>query len=458
MSDVIQSSSSAAGAAWPASAGQRRIWLLDQLYPASRAYSLFGGFTAHGPLSVADLDKSIRAVLERHRVLRSVFALEAGLPVVHIQPVPERVVEHVDVAHQSSAEAVACAKHALQKHGSEGFDLEKGPLYRCTVVSLSNNEHRILISIHHTIADGVSLRVIFDEISAHYRSFAAGLPLELEPVVRHYDSFVRNQEEFVKSDAGLAQLSESCERLTGAPPYLSIPADATPLDGAEYHDECGSLDLSIDSKTVDRLREVGKRHGATLFMVLLAIFGRGLAKFSGTSDLVISLPTANRSLEDQKLTGMLINVVPVRLQVDVAAPVDLLIAQSRAATLRAARCTIPFAHIYEALAPKVVPGRQPYTGALINLHPLDDTTLDLHGLEVERDPQTYTESRSEVEWDIEERDGALVGSLVFNRAILSDGGAAGLVEMCRGAVLEMFEPVVPGREQSLTVQQAQTGK
>jgi amino acid adenylation domain-containing protein len=337
----------------PLSFSQLRLWFLDRLRPGSAAYNMPGAMRLEGPLDLAALGAALGEILRRHEALRTSFAagLEgpvqtiallvshpAWLPLADLSGLPEPA-RRREVARLASAE------------GARPFDLARGPLYRFTVLRPAACEHHLLVTLHHAVADGWSLGILFDELTALYARHAASLPDTLAPLAVQYADWAIWQREQLTSGELAPQLAYWRERLAGLP-ALELPADRPRLGlrGLRGGIREGVLPAGLGD-AVDRL---ARRLGATSFMVLLASFQALLWRYTGEERVAVGSPVANRQRSEiEPLIGLFVNVLVLDASLAGNPSFGSLLADVRAACLNAyLHQDLPFERLVEELQPE----------------------------------------------------------------------------------------------------------
>src|SRR5215216_4643250 len=169
---------------FPASYAQQRLWLLDQLDPGSPAYNVPTVTRLRGRLDIAALEAALDEVVRRHESLRTTLPQEAGAPVQVIAPELHLTLRREDLSSLPESERAATAKRLAKEEARLPFDLSAGPLVRARLLGLGEEEHLLLITLHHVITDGWSTGVLYSELSALYGAFSRGeeSPLEELPI------------------------------------------------------------------------------------------------------------------------------------------------------------------------------------------------------------------------------------------------------------------------------------
>ncbi len=333
----------------PLSFAQQRLWFLDRLEPGSTTYNLPLALRLRGRLHVRVLERALGEVVRRHEALRTVFPEVGGEPVQRVRPAVAAPLPVVDLSAASEDAREATARRLLREEARRPFDLERGPLLRTRLVRLGTEEHVLFLSMHHIVADGWSVGVLFREIEALHGAFARGEPSPLpEPGVQYADYAVW-QRQWLSGETLERQLAWWRERLAGAPAALEIPTDhprrAAPGNRGAH------VARTLPREVAERLRGLARAEGATLHMVLLAALDLLLARWSGAEDVVVGSPIANRNRrETEELIGFFVNTLALRTDLAGNPTFRELLRRVREATLDAYQHQdLPFEKLVEEL-------------------------------------------------------------------------------------------------------------
>ncbi|MEK6283065.1 MAG: amino acid adenylation domain-containing protein [Acidobacteriota bacterium] len=368
----------------PLSYAQQRLWFFDQLQPHSAAYNLPLAVRLRGRLELAELVRSLNRVIERHESLRTSFVMEDGEPSQVIAAELELALPVFDVSELGAAERELEAAQLLAAEAAEGFDLSRGPLLRAKVIKLGEQEHIASLTMHHIISDGWSLGVLIRELAAFYNAAVDESSSELRaawpPLPLQYADYALWQREWLSAGALESQLTYWREQLAGAP-VLELPADKSrPLVQSMRG---GQETFRFSAELTAQLRALALREGATLFMVLLAVFEVLLARYSGQRDLVVGTPIANRNrYETEELIGFFVNMLALRVKLEERESFRELVRAVREVTLAGyANQDVPFEKIVEELEPERDTSRQPIFQVMFALQNMPQEKPELSGLE-----------------------------------------------------------------------------
>ena len=173
----------------PLSFAQERLWFLDQLEAGSSAYNIPLALRMTGHLNVAALEQSLGEIMKRHEALRTTFVIEDDQPVQKIAPAGAFTLAFVDLGRMPEGQREAKAQLVLSEEASRPIDLAAGPLLRAVLIRLEQEEHILLVTMHHIVSDGWSLGILYRELSVLYESFLQGRPSPLPELPIQYPDF-----------------------------------------------------------------------------------------------------------------------------------------------------------------------------------------------------------------------------------------------------------------------------
>jgi len=315
-------------------------------------------------------------------VLRTRFEMENGLPVQVIAPALEFVLEVTDLSALPRQEREAAGQRSAQEEAAQPFDLERGPLFRARLLRLGAAEHWLLLTMHHIVTDGWSSGVLRRELSVLYEAFGKGRPSPLPELRVQYADYAVWQREWLQGEVLEAQLSYWKEALKDLS-VLDLPTDRPRPAVASYRGERSRFELEED--LTRRLKDLGRREGATLFMLLLAAFQVLLSRYSGQEDIAVGVPIAGRTRPElEGLIGYFVNMLVLRGDLSGEPSFRNYLARIRERALAAyAHQDVPFAKLVEELAPKRNLSRNPLFQVSFALENAPPGELQLAGLEVE---------------------------------------------------------------------------
>ncbi|MET4727492.1 amino acid adenylation domain-containing protein/thioester reductase-like protein [Lysobacter enzymogenes] len=401
--------------ALPLSLSQQRLWFLSQFYSVSANYHIPLALRLRGPLHPAALRRALERIVSRHEALRSVFYERAGVARARLLD-PASGIDWAECDLRGD-DAQPHLRARMDREVDAPFDLERGPLLRARLFRLDGDEHVLLLVLHHIVADGWSLGVLMDELSALYAAFAAGHADPLPPLPLQYPDYAVWQRRNPDDARLRAQADYWRATLADAPALLELPADRPRPPQQSF--DAGFVPLRLDAALSAALKRCGQRFGATLFMTVLAAWSAVLARVSGQDDIVVGAATAGRNRhETQALIGFFVNTLALRIDLSGAPDAPALLARVRAATLDAqAHQDLPFEQVVEALRLPPRLDRAPLFQAMFAWQSDEDALPRLPGLEVRGEPLRLRWAKFDLELVLGERDGLIEGGLNYASAL-----------------------------------------
>ncbi|WP_231566920.1 condensation domain-containing protein, partial [Pectobacterium betavasculorum] len=316
---------------------------------ASAAYHVAGGLKLSGELDQEALRMALDRIVVRHEALRTRFVEMEGVPWQQIdEPAPFALAVHDLRGRPAASDEL---RQLADEEAAAPFDLQQGPPIRGRLIQLDEREQVLLVTMHHIVADGWSLGCFMRELGELYRAFSRQQPDPLAPLAIQYADYAAWQRRVVTTAPIQAQLAYWREQLRQTPPMLALPTDRPRPAVQNYAG--GYIDFTLDAQLTSGLKALAARHGATLYMTLLAGWTLLLYRLSGQDDIVVGSPVAGRTrTELEPLIGFFVNTLALRNRVDGEASVGALLAQVKATTLAAqAHQDVPFEQLVEALNP-----------------------------------------------------------------------------------------------------------
>ncbi|MBK3441399.1 non-ribosomal peptide synthetase [Pseudomonas lactis] len=332
----------------PQSLAQNRLWITWQLDPHSSAYTIPGALHLRGELDEDALRHSFQQLIKRHEALRTRFYERDGQAFQRVEASADFELPLIDLSDLPHAEREARAQQVREDLARSPFDLEKGPLLRVTLVRLDDEEHQLLVTLHHIIADGWSLNILIDEFSRLYAAAAQGQSLELPPLALQYADYGSWQRQWLAEGEGQRQLTYWKAQLGDEHPALNLATDHP--RAAQHRHSAARHSVRLDARLSAAIGQTAQAHDSTPFMLLLATFQTLLYRYSGQRDIRIGVPNANRPRQEtQGLIGFFINTLVLRAELDGRLPFNQLLAATRETTLAAqAHQDLPFEQLLEA--------------------------------------------------------------------------------------------------------------
>ncbi|MGI9628537.1 MAG: condensation domain-containing protein, partial [Longimicrobiales bacterium] len=361
--------------------GQLRLWFLDQLEPGSSAYNIPLVLRLTGALDVVALEGALSDIVARHEALRTKFASEDGEPVQVVVPAGPVALSPgqggpADVDRDRVADLA-------REEARRPFDLTEAPPVRFKLLRLSQQEHWLVVTLHHIVADGWSLSVLQEELAAAYVARREGQESPAGELPVQYPDYAHWQRERADSDSTRKQLDYWRSRLADAP-TLSLPTDRPRPEMQSYRG--AMLHHVLPGELVEDLKALGRSHQATLYMVLLGALNVLFHRYSGQRDICIGSPIAGRSRQEfEGLIGMFVNNLVLRTDLSGDPTFAELLSRVRTTALEAFdHQDVPFEMLVEEIQPDRDLASSPLFQAMLVLQNQPAPPSQMGELEMER--------------------------------------------------------------------------
>ncbi|NEO70811.1 non-ribosomal peptide synthetase, partial [Moorena sp. SIO3H5] len=398
----------------PLSSAQERLWFLNQLEGASATYNIPAALRITGNLAINALEKTLSEIINRHEVLRTSFSTINGTPIQVIHPDSSIKINVVDLQKYPDQERETVLQQEVQHEATTPFDLEVAPLIRCKLWQLDTTEYVLLLTMHHIVSDGWSIGILIQELSRLYQAFAASEPSPLTELPIQYADFALWQRQWLSGEILENQLNYWKEALFGAPELLQLPTDRSRPHVMSY--QGSTQGFSLSTELTDKLQQLSRKSGSTLFMTLQAAFATLLYRYSGQSDILIGSPIANRNRREiEPLIGFFVNTLVLRTRFEDNPSFSQLLTQVRETTLIAyEHQDVPFEKVVSTLQPQRSLSHSPLFQVMFVLQNAPMGTLDLPDLSLSQFNQHSTIAKFDLTLSMMETDMGLVGRWEYN--------------------------------------------
>jgi non-ribosomal peptide synthetase component F len=392
----------------PLSFAQQRLWFLSQLEPESPSYNIPSALRLTGVLDLNALAQALNAIVARHETLRTVFQVVDEEPVQVVLSDQSCKLEIADLTHFSVAEREDEAMRLIAAAAARPFYLDRERAFRALLAKLSEQDHILLLNVHHIVSDGWSMAILFRELGLLYQN------ARLSELPVQYADYAVWQKDWLQGKRLDELLAYWKNHLSGAPAVLELPLDRPRPRVQGSQGEKASFVLSPELS--DRLQSSSRREGVTSFMTLLAAFQVLLARLTQRDDVVVGTDLANRTrVETEGLIGFFVNLLPVRTRLSGHLTFGELLKQVREVLLEAyARQELPFEKLVEELKPPRDLSRNPLVQVLFVMQNTPRPVLELPGVKVHWLDLGSETSRFDVVLFVSENEGQIKTSWVYN--------------------------------------------
>jgi 3-oxoacyl-(acyl-carrier-protein) synthase/alpha-ketoglutarate-dependent taurine dioxygenase/acyl carrier protein len=338
---------------YPLSFAQQRFWFLEQMESDHAFYNIPLTARLKGVLNVEAMQRSLTEIQRRHQILRSTYPLdETGRPYVTIHanspaPLPIINLQHLPV-EEGEKQAAMLAKEALIKP----FSLEQGPIWHASLYKLDEQDHLLLIVMHHIITDIWSFNLFVQELSSLYQAYLEHKPSPLPELPLQYTDFSVWQHQYFHSPAFEKVSQYWKQQLSAYRKPLELPTDKP--RGTVRSLNGKTLPIAFPEQLSQVVKERATAEGVTTFMFLLSIFSILLYRYSGQDDIVIGTEVANRTMDHtESLIGAFVNQLALRVSLTGNPTYKELLQRTRKVTLEAyEHQDMPFDKLVDLLKPE----------------------------------------------------------------------------------------------------------
>ncbi|HLZ86961.1 MAG TPA: condensation domain-containing protein, partial [Puia sp.] len=353
----------------PLSFSQERLWFIDQL-EGSRQYYVSSVLRLRGALRVEALSHALQEVINRHEVLRTVIIAEDGYPCQRV--LGKDSWQLGIIPGEGYAWNTAGLQEKVEQLTGALFDLSADHPLRADLIRLGEEEHMLVVTLHHIASDGWSTSILVNELVELYAAYAEGRASGLEPLGIQYADYAIWQRKHLEGDLLREKLAYWKGQLEGVEP-LNLPTDY--VRPAVQSNRGSVLRFAIGKELTEGLRRLSLTEGTTLYMVLLAAFKVLLHRYSGQEDICVGSAVANRTQrETEVLIGFFINTLALRSRVSDEVTFRQLLGQVRTMTLGAyEHQDVPFEKVVEAVVKERNRSRAPLVQVVIGLQNIPAT-------------------------------------------------------------------------------------
>ena len=425
------------------SPAQEQVWRLDQT--AGQVSPLHNeSITIHrrGACAPEIVQRCLEEIVRRHEIWRTTYKEVGGIPTQIVHPSIDFKLDFSDLRSLPDAERQGKALELATHDAKRPFDLEAGPLFRARLATLEDDGHKLFLTAHQSVVDGITVFDIFPrEFTSLYEGYAAGGVPKLEEPQAQFADFSSWQRRKLSGLARDQQLAYWQKRLAGPLPILQWPNDGKRPDRQTYHGAMQAFEFPRD--LAQSLQDLAKREGVTLFMVLLAAFFRLLRSYTGRDDIIVGTlsPCGRKHSAFEGIMGYFLNPVALRATLGGNSSLQVLLRQMREITIGAlSNDDVTLDMIAEHIRLPTDPSRHPFFTVALSLAP-----------EVAALPSGWIMTYMDVEsggarWDLyiefSDRVEGLMGRAQYNPDLFSESVIAQTIKDYR----QMLERIAVGPE------------
>ena len=393
---------------------QQRLWFLDQLLPGRATYNMPFVHRLQGPLQVEALRQALCDVIRRHEILRTEIVSVDGVAQARVATGVTTALPLTDLTGITGAQRTLEAERLASIEARQPFDLSRAPLLRAQLLRLAADEHWFLLCLHHSVSDDWSMDVLWRELAVCYPARCLGTEPALPELTVQYADFAGWQHDQVNTGRLQGQLEYWKRHLHGTRSTLDLPTDRRRPSQKDYRGDV--RDLRVPSHVVNALKQLARRHNATLYMVVAAALKTLLHRYGGQDSIILGTAIAGRrQAEVEPLIGFFVNTLVLKTDVSGDPAFSELVERVRKVALAAyAHQDVPFECVIEALQPERDMGRTPLFDVLLVMHTSHEVRR-LSGLQIDRLPISTGTAKFDLTLEVTETvDGFLSGFFEYD--------------------------------------------
>ncbi|PHM30296.1 non-ribosomal peptide synthetase [Xenorhabdus innexi] len=337
---------------YPLSFAQQRLWFIDQLNGGSPQYNCTGDFRLREPMNIKAFEAAIKALLERHEVLRTHFTIIDNEPRQLIVTEYDLPITYHDLSALAATERNNQVKQLGKAEGKQIFNLHTDLMLRVRLIKLAEDDYTILYTIHHIACDGWSIPIFFSELLTLYRAYCQGEENPLSPLKIQYTDYARWQRNWLQGDTLNKQQIYWQNQLAGISPLHRVPLDNPRPEKQNFEGRLHTQRISVN--LTEKIRTLCAKHKVTLFMFLETAFAVLLSRYSNEKDILVGTAIAGRQHPDiEPLIGFFVNSLVIRTDLSGQPTFSELLKQNSRTILDAyEHQDLPFEMLVESIRPE----------------------------------------------------------------------------------------------------------
>ncbi|QDQ29197.1 amino acid adenylation domain-containing protein [Chitinimonas arctica] len=425
----------------PLSPAQQRLWFLSRIEGAAAAYHISAAVWLTGELDRDGLQRALQAIVDRHEALRTCYRLVDGQPRQCLLEKAELVPQVHDLRGHDDPDSAA--RQLGAEHSAAPFALDRDLPIRVLLLQMQTGQYVLQLVMHHIAADAWAIDVLLDELSRLYGAFLRGEADPLPPLAIQYADYAAWHRNWLADDQDQAAFWRA--NLAGAPTLLELPTDR-PRPAQQDH-AGAAMEVRLDAQLSKDLKALSQRHGATLYMTLLASWAALLARLGNQDEVVVGSPVAGRNrAEIEPLIGFFVNTLALRIDLRDEPTVADLLKRTKAQVLAAqAHQDLPFDQVVEALKPPRSLSHTPLFQTMLDWQGAPAAGLSLPGLTVSPLEVAHTTAQFDLTLSLHDGADGLAGVLNYATALFEPA----TVQRYLGYWIHLLQAMVAGEDQAV---------
>jgi tyrocidine synthetase-3 len=398
---------------------QKRLWIVDQLQSDRAIYNINNSYRVSGTLDTDALNNALATLIDRHEILRTYFTVVEG-------EVRQNICSNAVFAMQydsviDDVEKQLRIEEILKEEESKAFNLTEFPLIRARLIHTASDEHIFILTLHHIIADGWSMDILFSELTGLYESFIKRTNYSSMPLSIQYKDYAQWHNDLLNGPQGIKERAYWLNKFSGHIPTLDLPTDYDRPKVRTFNGD--NVQVDIDKNIADGLLQITKDNNYSLFIALVAAVKAVFFRYSGQEDITLGTVVAGRDhvdLEDQ--LGYYVNNLPLRTRFNGDYTLKQLINRVAETVLEAFDHQLyPFDLLVDDLAIPVVSGqRSPLFDIFVTYQNFGGIRRDIQNLVIEKITKRTSKCKYDMVITFVDRDEGLMANIEYNTDIYNE--------------------------------------
>ncbi|SFD72744.1 non-ribosomal peptide synthetase, partial [Pseudoalteromonas denitrificans] len=424
---------------------QQRLWFIDQLEGGSAQYNMPGALKVEGHFDLSIAEQAFTRIIGRHEPLRTIFKSTDKGPEPIISDQIKFKIRHLFLNSNSIEVQDESIRDAIREDANTPFILSEDLLLRVSFLETGNEQGVLLFNMHHIASDGWSMGVLIKEFTLQYEAIINGKPDPLAPLSIKYSDYARWQKEWLTGDVLESQLDYWKKQLAELPQLHDLPIDKVRPAVQTFNGECHVF--SVNKAILNGLKVIAKNQETTLFTVLHGVFSLLLARHSGSNDIVIGTPVANRMQKElESLVGFFVNTLILRVNcTENVSFTDFITQVKEVNKMAQSHQDVPFEQLVEMLSPVRSSSHAPLFQILFSMDTNETQEQNLAGLKLTPLENDEVFAKFELTLSASESENGLEFSLIYNRDLFSkksiEAMARRMQTLLQGVVTNSETPV-----------------
>ncbi len=437
----------------PLSYAQTRMWFLNRFTANSSAYNIPGAIRLKGKLDIKVMEQSIQQIINRHESLRTQIYTVDGTPYQKIQSCNRFHLNRIDLTQKDTHSQSLSLHRIINQEVNNEFNLENDFLFHIQLIALDEQDHILLLNMHHIISDGRSIEIFISELTELYSSFITNQNPNLSYLPIQYCDYAVWQKEWMLTQEAQTQINYWKQTLTECP-ILSLPTDYSrpsvqTANGA-------SIQFTLNADLTIKIESLAKQYNLTLFMLLLGAFQTWLYRITGENDIAVGTPISGRNRSElENVIGLFVNTVVIRTRVSKHQSISEFLQQVRESMIEAhSHSDVPFEKIVDVVQPERDSSHTPLFQVMFTLQDFQINQFHLPEITIEPYPLQHNTAKFDLTMFLSRENDIIYGAIEYNTDLFKEETIQRWIQQYQRLLQSIVEnPQCPIRDISLLTEQ-----